>query len=162
MCLQDWANLTSIAIPVVLLLGAFLALKTLRLDRFRSGSDLIGHKSHVSRYAGVCVLIDLYNQWPHTHRANVEKAFFAFLKHPPHFTDNQKKDTDYESIDTVAVVNFLNSRRRSQRALFPRLPPERPFKLDDDHCVIPNAGHRSYTAWLDRMGRAPDYDVPRD
>ena len=144
-------------------LERFRTAATLKLDKFRTAATLMDQKNgHVTRYFGAVVLSELAAQSPDEYEDRVIKGFLAFLKHPPFFADTKdspKRETDYESVDTVEVVNFLNSRPKSRRTLYRQLPDRAPFKIDDDYCVVPNPGNHSYDAWLQKMeGREPEYD----
>lgn len=136
---------------------------TLELERFRTEATLMDSKNgHVTRYFGAVILSEMATRLPNEYEERVIKGFFAHLKHPPFFADTKdlsKKETDYESVDTVEVVNFLNSLPKSRRTQYRQLPNWGPFKLDDDYCVVPNPRNHSYDAWLHRMeGREPEYD----
>ena len=158
-CAPIISAIASVIGAIVLSFGVCLAWRTLALDRFRTAANLMASHSHVSRYHGVLRLAELWKD--KQHRRMVEKSFFAFLKHPPHFAGTESL-TDYESIDTVEVVNFLNSRCRSARKRYPPLPSWAPFRLDEDHFVIANETHSSYNGWLQRTkGVDPEY-APRD
>ena len=100
-------------------------MQTLKLNRFHNGATLLdGKMGHVARYSGVLLLIELARQYPEEYEERVTKGLLAFLKHPPFFSgtkDRLNRETDYESVDTVEVINFLNSvsdRRRSEYSQF--------------------------------------------
>ena len=164
MCLETLTAFGNYVVAAAIAFGAWaahcgikVARQTLRLNRFHNGASLLdGKKDHVVRYSGALLLIELATQHREEYEERVAKGFLAFLKHPPCFGGT--RETDYESVDTVAVKDFLNSLSNCRREQYSRFEPEHPFMLDDGNRVVPNPHSPCFTAWLKRMNGRNPYD----
>ena len=182
----QWADYLELAYQVFVIVGGVAALifaarriqiaeKNLRQEHFKIAGELLGPKDHgyASRVAGAVMMAKIARDDPDNYEQAVMRAFEAFLEHPPRYAkirvnqigvalENQEKMIDYESRDTMAIIEAIRERTPEQRRVYPKftLSAEAPFVLwEDGKHIMCNWAHSSYGPWKQRHGgRSPSYE----
>ena len=178
---EEWTDYLEVAYQAFIIVGGiaafFLALKrikiaekNLRQEHFKIAGELLASKDHgyASRVAGVVMMAKIARKDPSNYERPVMRAFEAFLTYPPKYSDiylneggtKQERMIDYESRDTVTIIEAIRERTRKQRSLYNFvLPIEAPFILLDKKHIIGNSANPSYGKWVIlHNGRRPSYE----
>lgn len=184
--MADWADCLEAAYHAFVIVGGVAAFilavrririaeKNLRQEHFKIAGELLAPRDHgyASRVAGAVMMAEIARKDPRNYEKPVMRAFEAFLEHPPRYADirvhqvgvalgDQKKMIDYESRDTVTIIEAIRERTHKQRCVYPNftLSAEAPFVLwEDDKHIICNPTNLSYGPWKQRHGgRSPSYE----
>ena len=162
--LQYWSFIVQTVhvgvVLIVALLAGYLTVWRLRIadsarrqERFRLAAELLdpNRSSYVSRVAGVVVMGQIADEDPAGYREPTARAFMAWLAYPATFGEGPYKGiVDYESAETVAIVEWLNERKLAGRYRGALLPHFAPFHVSPDGYVVPNAAHESCRYWIDQ------------
>ena len=157
-----------IAAPVALILGVWRSIiaqkqadtaeKSLINEQFKSGVELLGHKSPTVRLGAISTLNEMAELYPETLYARVMNLFETFLTYPPRFGSDQgehkKGAVDYGSRDTLEILRIIKARTSQQckKHQF-SFPPGAAFVATKNE-VKPNKEHLDYKKW---EANAPRY-----
>lgn len=142
-----------------------IAYKNLQREKCQMGLELLSlhQERYTARVAGAAILADILNSKTIEYDEAILRTFEAYLASPSVFSKSvaghMSGDTDYESRETVLVVNALRQYRyrKGLGALHMlSLPPKLAFTITGD-TVKPNEEHEHYRRWLEVRGRPPKY-----
>lgn len=134
--------------------------KNLINERSKSGVELLGHNSIAVRLGAIYALIEMADLYPESVRPRVAKMFQAHLTYPPTFASSRgehfKGKVDYESPDTVEIINLTNPGRLKPYSDNIVLPSETPFCIENGK-VKANPVYEDYEDWRYAEKRTPTY-----
>ena len=149
-----------------------IAERNLKQERFKTAGELLALKGHAyaSRVAGAVMMAEIARDDPENYEKPVMRAFEAFLEHPPRYAsvsiypdreEPESKMIDYESRDTVTIIEAIRERTSAQRREYKtiELSENAPFILWKDRYIYCNAENCSYNQWRSQHGgRCPSYE----